>query len=240
MSSEYRLARPVCLAAILLLLAACQGTGSNEVVYSGAPVDVAPAPQPVPAGPDPFVRARILADILYDAKLAFDDNRLMTPAGNNAYDRYLEVLELDPGNAVALDGIQEIALRYIDLADIASSQGQYDNAASLLARGERVAPGRPELADARARLETARQTKVESFPLDPVELSSQSLQILNALAEIAQHIRREEATFIINARTDAEGRWIYKVMREAVGGYRLRGNIVIAGTPRILVTDQPG
>ncbi len=34
------------------------------------------------------------------------------------------------------------------------------------------------------------------------------------LGEIGQHIRNLEATFLINARTDEEGRWIYKIMRK--------------------------
>ncbi len=45
---------------------------------------------------DPILRARILADMLFEASMAFDDNRLMLPAGDNAYDRYLEVLSFDP------------------------------------------------------------------------------------------------------------------------------------------------
>ena len=59
---------------------------------------------------------------------------------------------------------------------------------------------------------------------------------MSRLAEIAQFIQRNEATFLINAPSDEEGRWIYKVMREAVGGYRLRGNIDISAIPNILVT----
>jgi signal recognition particle GTPase len=97
-------------------------------------------------------------------------------------------------------------------------------------------PERPELDAAHARLAAARENQVETFALDPEGLRAQSLEMMSTLSEIAQHIRTREAVFLINARTDDEGRWIYKVMREAVGGYRLRGNIDIAGTPNIVVT----
>jgi signal recognition particle GTPase len=100
----------------------------------------------------------------------------------------------------------------------------------------RINPSMPELAEARARLEIARQNRVEVYALDPAGLNSKSVEMLAHLAEVAQHIQEQEATFIINARTDEEGRWIYKVMREAVGGYRLRGNIGISGTANILIT----
>ena len=71
--------------------------------------------------------------------------------------------------------------------------------------------------------------------MDDEALTERSLQTMVKLGEIGQHIRNLEATFLINARTDEEGRWIYKIMREAVGGYRLRGNIGIAEQPSIQV-----
>lgn len=221
------------------LLSGC-ATQPVPMVYQPAPVIEEPPPPAPPVTDYEFQRARLLGDILYDAKLAYADNRLMTPAGRSAYDGYIQVLQLDPGNAVALEGIQEIVLRYIELADVAMSQGQYDSAASLLARGASLNPDRAELAAARQRLAVARETKLESFPLDPRGLNSQTPEMLSKLAEIAEYIRQQEATFQILARNDDEGRWIYQVMREAVGGYRLRGNIGIAGTPAILVTPRPG
>lgn len=220
---------------LALLLGGCQSS-ERRTVYRSPEPELAPAPAPAPVTSEAIRRARILADMLYEARLAYEDNRLMSPAGNNAYDRFREVLSIEPGNAVAQQGIVDIVLRYIELADVEINQGEYDNAASLLARGAGILPERPELADARARLAAARVNKIESHALDTEGLSSQSLEMMTRLAEIAQDIRDREATFLINARTDDEGRWIYKVMREAVGGYRLRGNIGISGTPAILVT----
>jgi hypothetical protein len=223
---------------LAFLLGGCQGADRGQVVYTGAP-PVEPAPEPEPP-PPPDPRPRIIADMLYEALLSFDANRLTTPPGNNAYDRFVQVLDLDPGNTVALEGITNIALRYVGLADAAMNQAQYDNAASLLNRGERVKPGLQQLAEARDRLAVARKNKLESFPLDPRALSSQSQEMLDRLAEIAEYIRNSEATFLINARNDEEGRWIYKIMREAVEGYRLRGDIVIASAPAVMVGPPPG
>jgi len=222
---------------VVLLLTACASKQPTRVVYRGPP-PVEPVPEEVDSfeETEAFRRSRILADMLYEAKVAYEDNRLMSPSGNNAFDHYREVLQLDPGNQVALEGIEEIVLRYIDLADVAMRQSKYDEARSMLDRAERLNPIRPELEGARQRLELARRTKVSTFALDAGGLRSQSLDAMNELAEIAQYIQRNEAVFLINARTDEEGRWIYKVMREAVGGYRLRGNIDISGTPGILVT----
>ena len=220
---------------VVLLLTSCT-TPEEPVIYIPEPAPVVePEPVPVMLSDEELRRARLLADILYAAKQAFADNRLQLPANNNAYNRYQEVLELDPGNPVALAGIQEIAVRYVALADAAIAVGQYDNAEALLIRAMRINSELPELAAARERLDIARQNKMEVYALDPAGLNSKSAEMLSKLADIAQHIQQLETTFLINARNDEEGRWIYKVMRESVGGYRLRGNIGISGTANILV-----
>lgn len=226
---------PFLLVICALVLGGCQ-VQKRRTVYT-PPVVVEPEPEPVPVISDELRRARLMADMLYDARIAYDNNQLMTPSGSSAYDRYREVLSFDPENAVARQGLVDIVLRYIELANIEMTQGEYDNAASLIQRGASILPDRPELSDARARLAVARETKIENHPLDPIGLRDQTLEMMNELAAIAESIRNRNATFLINARTDDEGRWIYKVMREAIGdGYRLRANIGVSGTPAILVT----
>lgn len=225
---------------MLLLLASCS-TPERQTVYSGSPPPVVEeAPPADDGGAAAFARSMMLADMLYAARTAFDNNRLMSPAGDNAYDRYLEVLQLDPGNEVAQQGIRDIVLRYTELADAATALGKFSEASSLLDRAASLDPDRAELAAARARLQAAQRNKIDTYELDPDGLRNQSLEMLTRLGEIAQYILRNEATFLINARSDEEGRWIYKVMREAVGGQRLRGNIDISGTPNILVTVPAG
>jgi tetratricopeptide (TPR) repeat protein len=225
-----------CLCVICALaLAGCESP-KRRTVYVPQPV-AERAPEPAPVASEELRRARLMADILYDARIAYDNNQLMTPAGSSAYDRYREILAIDPENAVARQGLVDIVLRYIELANIEMAQGEYDNAASLIQRGASILPERPELSDARTRLAQARETKVETHPLDPDGLRNQTLEIMTELASIAEGIRKREATFLINARTDDEGRWIYKIMREAIGdGYRLRGNIGVSSTPAILIT----
>jgi hypothetical protein len=52
---------------------------------------------------------------------------------------------------------------------------------------------------------------------------------------VAQRVRESDETVLILARTDAEGRWIYKVMRESVGEYRIRGDIRITREPALVL-----
>ena len=219
---------------LLLLLAACASQDGDTFVYSRSEEEVR-LEGGVMSNSDPIVRQRILADMLYEAQLAFEDNRLMTPPGNNAYDGFQMILDIDPENVVAQQGIRDIVLRYVELADAATQLRQYDNAENFLNRAVRIDGNNKAVADARDRLERARNIQMDIFTLDGEALTERSLQTMVKLGEIGQHIRNLEATFLINARTDEEGRWIYKIMREAVGGYRLRGNIGIAAQPSIQV-----
>ncbi|MFL2840902.1 MAG: hypothetical protein ACJ0BT_03600 [Pseudohongiellaceae bacterium] len=184
---------------------------------------------------DPFLKARILADMLFEASIAFEDNRLLLPAGDNAYDRYLEVLSFDPDNQVALQGIQDIVDRYIAMATQAMEIGQFDNAEEYLKRADSISPGVSNIIEVRRVLNLQQSVSREYFPLDPHELSAQSLIIMSQLGSIGEFVRNYDATFLITARSDAEARWIYQVMREAVGGYRLRGNIALGSQPTIQV-----
>ncbi len=63
---------------------------------------------------------------------------------------------------------------------------------------------------------------------------------MNELAEIARQLQSSGGTFLIRARTDEEGRWIYKTMSESAGGKRLHGNIQIAPTPGIVISVPAG
>ena len=221
-------------ASLAIFLASCASNESDTIIYSGSDEVIQTEEGPL-SNSDPFVRQRILADMLYEARLAYEDNRLMSPAGRNAYDGYRMILDFDPDNEIARQGIRDIVTRYVELVDAATQLRQYDNAESYLNRAARIGENSEAVTQARQRLEQARSIQMDVFDLDIEQLSKRSLEMMVELGEIGQHIRAREATFLINARTDEEGRWIYKIMREAVGGYRLRGNIGIAAQPSIQV-----
>lgn len=190
------------------------------------------------SGPSPEVmRTMIIADILYEARKALEDNRLMVGRGN-AYDLFNEVLDIVPDNEVAQAGISEIVERYIVLARDAIRVGQFDQAATYLDRAAMIEPQHSALQQARQDLLTARDQQGEFFALDEQQLRNRSLELMVELGEIGQYLKENELMFLITARTDEEARWIYRVMRESVGGSRLRGNIALGGQPGIRI-QQP-
>lgn len=53
------------------------------------------------------------------------------------------------------------------------------------------------------------------------------------LEQLARRVSQSDESIMIYARNDAEGRWIYKTMKDAVGDYRIRGDIRISRQPAL-------
>lgn len=224
--------------ALLLALTACQPTRQRVVAI--------PQPEPVLQGSWEYgeaeVRARfeeqlryqrMIADILYEGRKALNANRLLTPPETSAHAYFMRALAIEPDNAVALQGIQDIVAQYLLLAEQASRQGQFDNAKSFLGRAEQVDRTHADIAAAWATLEAAMKSGDVVHSINARELASQSSEVVEQLAQIAVQARDSGAFFLITAPNDAQARWIYSQMQAAVEGHRLRGNIELGETPTI-------
>lgn len=200
-----------------------------------------PKPAAMPAVENQQQQLRLLEMLLARAQRAMDKDQLMMPLNDNAYGWYQQVLLRDSSNAQAHRGMRQIGARYLDLAEQAYLAGDYSRAERLLERGERVSLSPQQVQRMReyyARQNHARQAIADNvFPLDGSALAVKSDAIGRRLAEIAVIAREQSSRLTIYARNDAEGRWIYKQMRAAVDGYRLRGNIEIDKSPRVILLD---
>ena len=99
-------------------------------------VPQAPPAQP-PASPEPpptsqpasaSEPAARLAQLLDEAKKLLANNQLTTPQGASAYDRYQEVLRLDPKNTEARQGLASIVKAYKQRGQTALTQADYAKA----------------------------------------------------------------------------------------------------------------
>jgi serine/threonine-protein kinase PpkA len=77
---------------------------------------------------------------LLRAKVALDANKLTTPAEDNAYAHYQEVLARRPDHEEALNGIALIADRYADLAQGSIDGYEYSDAKVYVQKGLKVQP----------------------------------------------------------------------------------------------------
>ncbi len=176
---------------------------------------------------------RIIADYLYDGLKALNDNRLLTPPDISAHAYFSRVLALEPENAVALNGLQEIVAKYILLAEQAGRQGQFDNAKTYLRRAEQVDSTSPRIADAWVKLEAEMNSSDVVHSINARDLANQSAELMEDLAKIGVEARDSGAFILITAPNDAQARWIYAQMQAAVAGHRLRGNIELGDSPTV-------
>ncbi|MGH8672495.1 MAG: serine/threonine protein kinase, partial [Burkholderiales bacterium] len=75
--------------------------------------------------------------------------RLTTPQGNNALERYRQVLQVAPQNQEAVRGLRAIVAKYVDMAYRQISRNHYDEAALYLYRAAGIAPEDPNVRQAR-------------------------------------------------------------------------------------------
>ncbi|MGQ9426218.1 hypothetical protein ACXYTJ_12070 [Gilvimarinus sp. F26214L] len=209
----------------------------------------APSPAPEPQAPASPLAARSVADdvrqLLAAAEGALAANRLTTPLHDNAFDRFQAVLLLQPDNAQARSGLQQVFSRYVGMIRSALARQQVGTARALLERAKLVEHDHPLIAEMAAEISDLQETLADQghqdadsgkeIPLDPRSLDRREPTMIEKLKQIAVQVRDSEETLLIVARSDAEGRWIYQRMSEGVPDYRLRGDIRLGREPRILL-----
>jgi serine/threonine protein kinase len=105
----------------------------------------------VPAEP---TEAEVIQSTLLQAREDLEALRLTTPADNNAYDKYRNVLAIDQENADALRGIQLISDKYVQMVYANIESLNLQRAEHYLNKAEQVSPGAPQILVARKTLET--------------------------------------------------------------------------------------
>ncbi|MGY6587974.1 MAG: protein kinase domain-containing protein [Wenzhouxiangella sp.] len=90
----------------------------------------------VEVGGEWLERGDAIARWLQDAEEHIASNRLMRPAGRNAYEALQQVLELDPSNADAARYLTGIAERYLAMAEDALNESDFERAKGFLENAE--------------------------------------------------------------------------------------------------------
>tara|TARA_B110000858_G_scaffold115070_1_gene131498 strand:- start:9427 stop:10161 length:735 start_codon:yes stop_codon:yes gene_type:complete len=216
-----------------LLLSSCQAlpvepiTAESQSANDSLDIRALPDAEIFP-GSSREDRREMIPDILYAALQALSDDRLLTPIDDNAHGRFKRVLAMDPNNKLALEGLQDIVVRYLQLVEESMRRGLFDEAETLLARARSVDSNHPGIAITAEALRLEMNSNDLFFKLDYPNYSARSELAQNELADIARQAREHEAFFLITAPNDKLARWMVSVMREAVTGYRLRGNIELS------------
>ncbi|HEY6529488.1 MAG TPA: hypothetical protein VIZ65_12405 [Cellvibrionaceae bacterium] len=183
-------------------------------------------------------KALKIESLLERADLALSMAALTEPVSENANDLYRAVLIMDPANLRAQEGIKKVSDAYPAQVEEAIAGKQYDAALRKLQKGLILFPANTQLKQMDAQIKAAKfaQTqaaaKSTTIALPITELTAKTPALEATLRNIAKRVVASNEILIINARNDAEGRWIYKTMKDSVGA-RLRGDIKISGAPSI-------
>ena len=217
-----------------MLLPAC------AAVTPDLPPEVVPIPEPqldlaALRRAEAASKRHQLRILLASAERALANDRLTIPENDNAYSWYQQVMAIDEANAEAHWGVLQITERYLQLAEQAFSRGSKGKGELMLQRALSIAATVEQAESVRSRFKA--QPAEREFLLATADLTVRNDIIAARLVELAQIAKKAQSRLLIVARNDAEGRWIYRKMREAVDGHRLRGNIDIGSVPRIVLLD---
>lgn len=240
------LSRLIGLISLSFLLVACETSSVRPTATGESSVG---EEQTASASPDKGRGSATLEQrLLIQAQEAFRLARYTTPQHNNAYDKFHSVLLLNPENPQARAGLQAILLRYAQLVRSAIERGRLRAANAYLNQAELFYPASALLMDLKQQIKAAKadqhkaqqvvqkvETPKDEYALSVSELSARSDAIKARLSDIALRVKDSDESVLIFARSDREGRWIYKQLKLAADGYRVRGDIRIAKAPKVRI-----
>ena len=157
---------------------------------------------------------RLLAAAEADLKA----RRLTSPAGNNAWDNYMRVLELVPAHPEAIGGMERVIHSYMELFGMEVEKEDFDKAAGYLVKIGELHPDSPVLDEGVQRLNDAKQARAD-------RLAEQERQ---RQADLEKQ-RVEQAI---------EGHW--KTFEAALGEDNLNEATSILNQLRALSPEEPG
>ncbi len=96
--------------------------------------------EPVAVAKEENKTAQQIEQLLTDAQMHFDALRLTTPEDNNALQSYNKVLELDPENTEAKQGINSIADKLVSLAQHALAVDDFEQTENYLNQAKDIMP----------------------------------------------------------------------------------------------------
>lgn len=209
----------------VLILAGC--------VPEEPPPPPPPPPPPAAAAPPPAIKRDPVGDLLFLAQMAIKDNRLTSPAGRNALEYVDRAKNLDPTRAEIPKVTAQIVNAYLSLADRALDRGSEASARDFLRRARAIDSKHSGVEATESRIAALANTAAEVHPLDANALTAKSPAMVTELKQLGSVAKKQNLFVFINARNDAEGRWIYQQLAQGDGATRVRGQIAISASPNI-------
>ena len=133
-------------------------TGEAVARLQGIPTpDKTDAEQPAPRESALSLEGSEVTRLLAAAEADLKARRLTSPAGNNAWEKYQQVLALSPMNPDAMDGMERVIDSYMEVFGAAVEQADFEEAEGYLAKIRGLHPDSPVLEEGEQHLAAARQ-----------------------------------------------------------------------------------
>jgi serine/threonine protein kinase len=116
-------------------------------------------------------QARLIDYLMATAYIQIMMKKLTLPEGDNAFESYQKILDLQPQYEQALDGIKRIKSIYIRWADAAKQRGDWERAEFYLSRALHVSPSDAELNEDLRRVREGKAAAM-SEEAEPVEITA--------------------------------------------------------------------
>lgn len=190
-----------------------------------------PDPTKIPRPEDPV--ALEISQLLREAALAIEANQLTTPRGDNAYNRYLRILELDANNIEAREGINKITETYLAWALDNAERNNFSRARQYVTKAEQIDRGHPNIRPVVNRINDLEDSDITVFKLSAQAVRDKTVSG-REFTRIARKIAQHNAFVEIRAPTDASGRWIYQQLNQRVDR-RITARFVLSTQPSVSV-----
>jgi hypothetical protein len=224
-------------------------TAAVKLVDTAAVAKTAVASKPLQAKPVAGAEVKYVDSVAFwlgEAGWAFNQDRLTTPKGDNAYYYLQRVLVLEPQHPHVAQAMEQIVLRYYELLQTSLKQGKVEQARVFLSRAQKLLPGHHQMASMLALINAFEavqkpakaaaiatktpQLRVQTLSLTAKLLTQKSDALVVWLTALAIKAQALDATMLIVAPKDAQARWLYQTMNAANPEQRIRANIK-RGTP---------
>lgn len=237
--------------AVLVALIACV-LGCTRTIVKPRPAPVT-APKANLAIQRMATKKIMLQQLLRQAERALARGRLSVPAHDNAFDKFKAALIIDKNSGRAKSGLDAVLLGMVASIRENLSKGQLARAGAQTQVLERYFPKAALTRAVTAELEQGHQALAQQQLLNnkridsddsnrhPVPLGfirSDDAAAAAWFKALALSVREADASVLIHARSDSEGRWLYKALRKPVPGYLVRGDIRINKTPSITLLES--
>ena len=137
-------------------------TGEVEASAEQTPlIKKAEAEQPLSEESAVSVEAAEVARLLAAAETDLETRRLTSPAGNNAWEKYQQVLSISPAHPEAMAGMERVIDSYMQLFSGEVEKEDFDKAEGYLAKIGELHPDSPELEEGEQYLQEAKQARAD-------------------------------------------------------------------------------